>query len=105
MRDGIGGKLDPHLFASVRVAYPFSYEPFALIVSEDLYLASGAYINEEHWRAGWDDNLQDRRGVKVARIQVLKADVVRWWPFGLDLAAAETSAPRVARRGVQAQCT
>ena len=92
VRDGIGGKLDPHLFASVRVAYPYADEPLDLILSEDVYLASGAYINEEHWRAGSDDNLQNRRGVKWARIQVLKADVVRWWPFGLDLAAAETSA-------------
>ena len=92
VRDGIGGKLDPHLFASVRVAYPFSYEPFDLIVSKDLYLASCAYINEEHWRAGSDDSLQNRHGVQVARIQVLKADMVRWWPFGLVEAAAETSA-------------
>jgi hypothetical protein len=92
VRDGIGEKLEPHLFASVRVAYPFSDEPLDLILSEDLYLASGAYINEGHWRTGWDDNLQNRRGVKVARIQVLKTDVVRWWPFGLVKAAAETSA-------------
>ena len=106
VRDGIGGKLDPHLFASVRVAYPFSYEPFALIVSEDLYLASCTYFNEEEWRAGSDDSLQDRRGVKWARIQVLKSDVVRWWPFR----PVETrlkrrqSPPRAERRGVQAQC-
>jgi len=63
-----------------------------LILSEDLYLASCTYINEERWRAGWDDSLQNRRGVKVARIQVLKTHVVRWWPFGLVEAAAETSA-------------
>ena len=62
VRDGIGGKLDPHLFASVRVAYPFSYEPFDLIVSEDLYLASCAYS-----RASSDDSLQDQRGVKVGK--------------------------------------
>ena len=68
VRDGIGGKLDPHLFASVRVAYPYADEPLDLILSEDVYLASGAYINEEHWRAGSDDNLQNRRGVKWARI-------------------------------------
>ena len=92
VRDGIGVKLDPRLFASVRVAYPFSYEPFALIVSEDLYLASCAYFNEEDWRAGSDDSLQNRGGVKVARIQVLKTDMVRWWPFSLVEAAAETSA-------------
>ena len=67
VRDGIGGKLDPHLFASVRVAYPFSYEPLDLILSEDLYLASCAYINEEHWRAGSDDSLQNRRGVKCGK--------------------------------------
>ena len=78
VRDGIGGKLDPHLFASVRVAYPFSYEPFDLIVSEDLYLASCAYFGEG---AGSDDSLQDQRGVKWARIQVLKTDMVRLWPF------------------------
>jgi hypothetical protein len=77
---------------TVTFAYPFSDEPLDLILSEDLYLASCAYINEEHWRAGADDSLQNRRGVKVAMIQVLKSDVVRWWPFGLDEATAETSA-------------
>jgi hypothetical protein len=97
VRDGIGEKLDPNLFASVRVAYPFSDEPLDLILSEDLYLASCAYINQEHWRAGADDSLQNRHGVKVARIQVLKSDVVKWWPFGLDEATAETSA--VSRAG------
>jgi hypothetical protein len=91
VRDGISGKLDPHLFASVRVAYPFSNEPLDLILSEDLYLASCAYINEEHWRAGCDDSLQNRRGAKWPRIQVLKTDVVKWWPFCLVEAAAETS--------------
>ena len=64
----------------------FSYEPFDLIVSEDLYLASCTYLNEEEWHAGSDDSFQDQRGVKWA-IQVLKTDVVRLWPFGRSKAA------------------
>src|SRR5262249_25798182 len=71
--------------------YPYSDEPFDLIVSKELYLDSCTYINEEHWRAGAGDNLRNGHGVKVARIQVLKSDVVRWWPFDVE-ATAEASA-------------
>jgi hypothetical protein len=52
VRDGIGEKLDPHLFASVPVDYPFSNAPTELILSDELYLSSCAYINDEQWRGG-----------------------------------------------------
>jgi hypothetical protein len=50
-------------------------------LSDELYLSSCAYINDEHWRGGGDDNLQNRRGVAWSRLQVLKSDVARWWPI------------------------
>jgi len=81
VRDEIGEKLDPHLFASVQVDYPFSNAPTELILSDELYLSSCAYINDEQWRGGLDDNLRNRRGVKWSRLQVLNSDVARWWPF------------------------
>jgi hypothetical protein len=81
IRDGVGERLDAHLFASVRISYPFSDEPLDVILSDELYLSSCAYINDEHWRGGGDDNRQDRRGVAWSRPQVLKSDVARWWPI------------------------
>jgi hypothetical protein len=83
VRDGIGQKVDPHLFASLAIDYPFTDADFDLILSNELYLSSCQFINDEHWRKGFNDNLRSRRGVQWSRLQVLKADVARWWPFGL----------------------
>ena len=91
VRDGIGEKLDPHLFASVRVAYPFSYEPFDLIVSEDLYLASCAYSTKS---SGVPAPMTASRTDAASRwqgLQVLKTDVVRWWLWS-GRGGGETSA-------------
>lgn len=92
VRDGTGQKIDPHLFVSLSIDYPFSDRPLDLISSDELYLSSCAFINEEHWRKGHDDHLRNRRGVRWSRLQVLKADVARWWPFGI----ANSDQPTVA---------
>jgi hypothetical protein len=91
VRDGVGERLDPDLFASLRVGYPFSAESVDLIISDELYLSSCAYINDEHWRQGFDDHLRGPRGVQWSRIQVLRSDVARWWSFSEDTATAVAS--------------
>ena len=66
-------------FAGCRIDYPFVEEPFDLLLSEDLYLSSFAYFDEQHWLKGHDDSLQNRRGrqwgatdgAEVGRRQVL----------------------------------
>src|SRR5215475_7419057 len=68
-------------FASCPVHYPFSDLRWDLILSEELCLVSRVYIDDEHWRGGFNDCLEDRRGVRWGRLMVLKADVARCWPF------------------------
>jgi hypothetical protein len=74
-------RLPGHLFASVRVDYPFSDATFELLFSEELYLSSCPYLDEEHWHQGFDDNLQTRWGVKWSKLMVLKSDVAERWRF------------------------
>jgi hypothetical protein len=67
-------------FAGCRVSYPFVEEPFELLLSNELYLSSFAYLDEEHWLKGHDDSLQNRHGRQWGRLMVLKSDVAKLWP-------------------------
>jgi hypothetical protein len=84
MRDGQREKLEGHIFVSIRVDFPFHDTPFNLLVSEELYLRSCVYIDEEHWQKGWNDVLEARHGAKWSKLMVLKSDVARRWPFGVS---------------------
>src|SRR5262249_37405577 len=68
-------------FASCPVHYPFSDLRWDLLFSEGLCLVSRPYIDDEHWRGGFNDCLEDRRGVRWGRLVGLKAAVARCWPF------------------------
>jgi hypothetical protein len=81
VRDGAREKLEAHMFASIRVAFPFQCPPpLDLLGSEELYLWSSFYIDEEEWQSGWNDALETRYGVKWSKLMVLKSDVARCWP-------------------------
>ena len=56
MRNGDRQPVPGFHFAGCRVSYPFVEEPFELLLSEDLYLSSFAYLDEEHWLKGHDDS-------------------------------------------------
>lgn len=68
-------------FAGCRVDYPFSDASLGPLPSDDLLLYSNPCIDETlgHWRS--NDLLWDRRGDPWGRLLVLKADVLRHWPF------------------------
>jgi hypothetical protein len=68
-------------FAGCQVSYPFVDEPFELSFSDDLYLSSFAYLDEEHWLKGHDDSLRNRNGPQWRRLLVLRSDVIKFWPF------------------------
>ena len=52
-------------------------------LGNELCLVSHPYIDDEYWRrGGYDDRLENRQGVRWRRLQALKADVARCWPFG-----------------------
>lgn len=82
MRDGQREKLEGHIFAGILVDFPFHDTPFNLLVSEELYLRSRVYIDEEHWQKGRNDVLETRHGAEWSKLMVLKSNVARCWPFG-----------------------
>ena len=84
MREGQREKLEGHIFAGILVDFPFHDTPFNLLVSEELYLWSCVYIDEEHWQKGWNDVLETRQSPKWSKLMVLNSDVARCWPFGLS---------------------
>jgi hypothetical protein len=84
MRHGVAEQISGIHFASCSVDYPFSEPRLDLILSEELFLVSYPYLDDEHWRGGFDDSLQDRSGARWRRLMVLKSDIARCWPFALD---------------------
>jgi hypothetical protein len=79
VRKGEREKLAGQLFANMQVDYPFSDTPISLLVSEELYLSSCVYLDDEHWQTGWNDALETRQGPKWSKLMVLKSDVARCW--------------------------
>jgi hypothetical protein len=89
LQEGQRKKLEGHIFAGMLVDFPFHDTPFNLLVSEELYLSSCVYIDEEHWQKGWNDVLETRHGAKWSKLMALKSDVARCWPFGVSQATIE----------------
>jgi hypothetical protein len=80
-RQGESEPIPGHYFASCSVDYPFQDADFDLILSDEIHLRSYPYLDEEHWRRGFDDALVDRGGPRWRRLMVLRSDVARLWPF------------------------
>jgi hypothetical protein len=76
--DGISEEISGAHFASCSVNYPFSDPP---ILGNEFWLVSYPYLDDEYWRGGKDDRLENWRGVRWRRLMVSKADIARWWPF------------------------
>lgn len=92
----VAGKNEPipgHVFASLRVDYPFTDIPLDLLFQEELYLCSHPYIDEKTWRDGFDDSLRNRLGVVWKTIVVHKPDVLKYWPFSLEPRRQTSGAP------------
>jgi hypothetical protein len=85
VRDGATETVSGIHFASCSVNYPFSDARLDLILSKELCLFSRPYLDDQHWRGGFDDSLEDRRGARWRRLMVLKADVAHYWPFAAAL--------------------
>jgi hypothetical protein len=92
VRDGATETVSGIHFASCSVDYPFSDPRLDLILSEELCLFSRPYLDDEHWRRGFGDSLEDRHGARWRRLMVLKADVAHYWPFAVEL-GHRTGAP------------
>jgi hypothetical protein len=85
IRNGIREKIEGHIFASLRVDYPFSDAPVDLILSDELHLCSNIYIDEAHWQRSEGDSLRNRSGVRWSKLMVLKSEIARLWPSPTSL--------------------
>jgi hypothetical protein len=70
-------------FAGCRVDYPFADPTIDLMMSETVYLRCYPYIDDEHWRDGFDDALISRHKNYWTQLMVEKGDVRERWPFAL----------------------
>lgn len=86
--NGRSEKLDGYVFAGIRVSYPFSDVAFEFVLSDEMYLLSFPYLDDEHWRGGFDDRLDGRSGPHCTRIMVAKPDIARWWTFDNEIVEA-----------------
>ena len=85
-------KIAGHKFAGIEVDYPFKQADLDLILSTKLYLRSYPYIDEEHWRRGFDDALVHRNEDKWTNLMVNKADIRALWPTTLKKSTLSASA-------------
>ena len=83
--------IDGYLFADSHIDYPYSDGNPDLIFGRELFLCSYPWIDEEHWRGGFDDSLQDSKGIRWARLMVPKSQIAAIWPF--DMASPRSGAP------------
>jgi hypothetical protein len=84
--DGFSEEISGAHFASCTVDYPFSDRRRLNfndgVLGNEFCLVSSPYLDDEYWRRGFDDRLENRQGVRWWRLQVLKAGVAGCWSFG-----------------------
>ena len=87
---GMNEKIDGLLFAGVRVSYPYHDTPSELLFGSEPHIESFPFIDDEHWRKGFNDKLVPPRGGKRrwSRLQVKKQDVRRIWRSAGDPGAS-----------------
>ena len=71
-------------FANIVVDYPYSEPSLDVMTSESVYLRCYPYIDDEHWRRGFDDALINRQKDCWTQLQVEKGDIRDLWPFQLN---------------------
>ena len=81
VRNNAREMIDGVVFAGCQVDYPYSDAALDLDFSETYYVQSYPYIDDEHWRRGFDDSFTNRHDVRWKQLMVGKADIVRLWPF------------------------
>jgi len=81
IRDGLRGPVSPAVFGSLRVFYPSGNADDAFLSTGEAYLQSWPYIDEEHWRGGFDDRITIRHLVQWTGLMVERGDVRALWAF------------------------
>lgn len=99
VRSNLREPIEGSIFGSCRVDYPYQEPPMDLMMSEEFYVSSHPYIDEQHWRGGFDDALKNRWERRWKQLMVRKADIARLWPFADATDAAQAVAYRTGAPG------
>jgi hypothetical protein len=83
-REGLREPVPGHHFADCEVEYPYCDPPAEMLWDKTLHLRSYPYLDQEHWRRGFDDALLNGFTVRWSRLMVAKQDVRGHWPFQLS---------------------
>lgn len=92
LRSGAREQIPGFHFAGCIVDYPHAEATLDLMMSESVYLRSYPYIDDEHWRNGFDDALVSRNEDFWVQLMVEKGDVRTHWPFA-SVEPTKTGAP------------
>jgi len=79
---GIRQTLDAAMFGGIRINHLFGAEELDDADSSELYLWATPYIDEEHSRAGFSDDLRRRCRIVWSKLLVSSVDVRKHFPFG-----------------------
>jgi len=75
-------KLEPALFGAIRIHHLFESEEIPGADSVELYLWASPAVDEEHWYAGFSDDLRQRRRTVWSKLMVSKVDVRKHFIYG-----------------------
>lgn len=70
---GTPERIEPHVFAGCRVILPFDEIDDRLLQEQELVLVSHPYVDDERWRAGFDDSLRNRCGPLWQRLSLRRS--------------------------------
>ncbi len=93
LRNGAREMVPGYRFAGCEVDYPHTEPHGDLLWSGRSYLRSYPYIDDQHWRSGFDDSLVCRHEDLVSQLMVEKGDVRTNWPFEIESQGVSTGLP------------
>ncbi len=83
VRRGRRSRIDAETFANIPFEHAFGSPSLAF--ASEVYLHACPYLDEEHWRGGFDDRLVLGLADECRLLTVSRRDVAKLWPFGLHV--------------------
>jgi len=80
VREAQREQLKPSWFGGMRVFHPIGSEELGGAETAEMYLWANPYSDDDHWVAGFSDDLRIRHRTVWSKLMVSKADIARWWP-------------------------
>jgi hypothetical protein len=77
---GTSKTISGSVFAGIAIGFPLS-DSIEMLVGDDPWIGPNVYVDEEHWRGGFNDQLFVRKAAPATwtHLQVKKADVLKFF--------------------------